>query len=149
MRERALETAPRLDRRADDDELGSALVRDPRDLLAKQTGARANDLAPHADAVRRRDRGRHVEPLTQRAQVAVEPRVERQLAIDEERRDEDDARVAVGGKPARQIERVLRFLLLEERHDDRAIADRACAAREHLGTATEEAKVGASHRTSG
>ena len=37
-RERTVEAAPRLDRRADDDELGAALGRDPRDLLAELPG---------------------------------------------------------------------------------------------------------------
>jgi hypothetical protein len=63
MRERVLEAAPRLDRRADDDELGAALVRHARDLLTEQAGTRADDLAAHADAVRRRDSSSRFEPV--------------------------------------------------------------------------------------
>ena len=149
MRERAPEAAPRLDRSADDDELGAALVRDARDLLAEQTGARADDLAPHADAVRPRDRRGRVEPVAQRAQLFVEACVERQLPLDEERRDENDPRAAVGGEPAREIERVLRLLPLEQRHDDRPIADRAGPARKPPRSTMQDADVGQSHRTSG
>ena len=148
-REGVLEAAPRLDRSADDDELGAALVRHARDLLAEQTGARADDLAPHADAVRRRDRRGRVEPVAQRAQLCVEACVERQLPLDEERRDEHDPRAALRGEPAREIERVLRLLPLEQRHDDRPIADRARPARKPPCAAMQEANVGESHRTSG
>ncbi len=153
MRERALEAASRLDRRADDDELRAALVRHARDLLAEEPRARPDDLAPRADAVRRRDRRGGVEPVTQRAQLSVEARVERQLALDEERRDEDDARAAVGGEPAPEVERVLGLLPLEQRHDDRPVTDRVGAAREPPRAAVEAAPVrdeaAESHRTSG
>jgi hypothetical protein len=149
VRERALEAAPRLDRRADDDELGAALDRDARDLLAEEAGARADDLASHAHAIRRRDRRGRVEPPTQRTQLAVEPCVERQLPLDEERRDENDPRATLGGEPAREIERVLRLLLLEQRYDDRPIADRTGPARKPPRSTMEQANVGQSHRTSG
>src|SRR6185437_9345045 len=42
--ERAAEAAARLDRRADDDELGPALRGDACDVLAEPAGARADDL---------------------------------------------------------------------------------------------------------
>jgi hypothetical protein len=67
VRERALEAAPRLDRGADDDELGAALVRDARNRIAEQTVARPDDLAPHAYPVRSCDRGRRIEPVSQRS----------------------------------------------------------------------------------
>ena len=54
----------------------------------------------------------------------VEARVERQLAVDDEWRDEHYASAPVGGKAAREVERVLRLLPLEQRHDDRPVADR-------------------------
>ena len=49
-------------------------------------------------------------------------RVERQLLVDEQRRDEDDARATVGGEPAREVERVLGLRPAEQRHDDAAVA---------------------------
>jgi hypothetical protein len=149
VRERVLEATPRLDRRADDDELGAALIRHARDLLAQQAGARADDLAPGADAVRSRDGRGQVEPVAQRAQLVVEPRVERQLPLDEERCNENDPRAAVSGEPAGEIERVLRLLPLEQRHDNRPVADRARAARQPPSVVMEPAEVGTSHRTSG
>lgn len=149
MRERALESAPRLDRRADDDELGSPLLDDTRNALAEETRSRADDLPPHADAVRRGDRCGRVEPAAERAYLCVKPRVERQLALDDERCDEDDARAAVGGEPAREVECVLRLLLLEQRHDDRPVCDRPRAAREPPCATVQHADVGESHRTSG
>jgi hypothetical protein len=149
VRERALEAAPRLDRRADDHELGAALVRDARDLVAEQTMPRSDDLAPHAGAVRPRDGCGRVEPVAQYAQLFVESCVERQLALDEERRHEHDARAAVRGKSAGEVERVLRFLPFEEGHDDRPVADGARHAGQPPSAAMEAAKVRESHRTNG
>jgi hypothetical protein len=149
VRERALEAAPRLDRRAHDDELGATLVRHACDLLAEQPRARPDDLAPYADAVRSRDCRGRVEPVAQPALLAVEACVERQLPLDEERRDEDDPCAAVGREPAREIERLLRLLPLEQRHDDRPIADRTGPTREPPGAMVQQADVGESHLTSG
>ncbi len=137
MRERVLEAAPRLDWRTDDDELGAALVRHTRDFISEQTRARPDDLAPPADAVRRRDRRGRVKPVAQHAQLLVEAGVERKLALDEERRDENDPRAAIGGEPAREIERVLRLLPLEQRHGDGPVGDGTCATRQPVGVATE------------
>jgi len=141
VRERALEAAPRLDRRADDDELCSALGCHTGDLVAKQPGPSADDLAPRAHAVGRRHRSGRVQAVAQAAQLAVEIRVERQLPLDEERRDENDPRAAIGGQPAREVERVLRLLPLEERHDDRPVADRPRPARQPPRAAMDEPEV--------
>jgi len=149
VRERAPEAATRLDRGADDDELGPALARNARDLVAEQARARSDDLAAHADSVRSGHHRGRVEPVAQRTQLFVEACVERQLAVDEERRDENDPCAAFGGEPAREIERVLRLLLLEQRHDDRAIGDGAGATREPARSMVQSADVGESHRTSG
>jgi len=151
VRERTLEAAPRLDRRTDDDELRPALVRDARDLVPEQTGASADDLAPHSDSVRRRDRRGGIEPVSECAQLVVEACVEGQLPIDEERRDENDPRAAVRGEPARESEGVLRLLPLEQRHDDRAVGDRPGPPRQPPRAAVEEPDVGQaeSHLTSG
>jgi hypothetical protein len=149
VRERALETAPRFDRRADDDELGAALVRDARDFLPEEPRACADDLAPDADAVRRRDCCGRFEPTAQLAELVDEARVERQLPLDEERRDENDPRAAFGGEPAREVERVIRLFSFEQRHDDRPVADRPGATRKPARPAEMEVDVGESHRTSG
>jgi hypothetical protein len=147
VRERALEASPRVDRRADDDELSAALGRHAPDFLAEQTGACPDDLAPHADAVRRCDRCGRVEPFAQRAHLFVEARVERQLPLDKERRHENDPRAAVRGEPASEIERVLRLLSLEERYDDRPIADRTGPTRKPPRAAMHQSEVdGQSHR---
>jgi hypothetical protein len=149
LREGATEAAARLDRRAHDDELGAALLGDTRDLLAEQAGARPDELPPHADAVRARHRGRGVEPPAQRRQLAVEARLERQLPLDDERSDEDDPCAAIRGKPAREVEGVLRLLPLEEGDDDRPIGDRPRPAREAARLAVERADIREPHRRSG
>jgi hypothetical protein len=125
-----LEAPPGLDRGTDDDELGAALAGHARNGLAEASRPGADDLPPHADAVRGRDGGRGFEPSLQRDELAVELRVQRQLAVDDERSDEDDPGTAIGGETAGEIERVLRLLPLEQRHDDGAVGNRAGPARE-------------------
>ena len=143
-----MEAAARLDRRADDDELGAALGRDARDLLSERSGPRANDLPPHRDAVGVRDRGRRVEPLLQSHELTVEVRIQRQLALEDRRRNEDDARPAVGREPASEVERMLGLLPVEQRHHDRAIRDRARPASEAPRAMMEQVEVGQLHRRS-
>ena len=108
-----MEAAPGVDRRADDDELGAPLRRHACDVLSEAAGPRADDLPSHRHAVRARDRGRGLEPLLQRGERAVHVRVERQLALDHQRPDDDDARTAVRCEPAGEVERVLRLLAIE------------------------------------
>jgi hypothetical protein len=141
-----VESAPRLDRRADDDELGPALGRNARDLLAEVSGPRADDLSAHADAVRARDRSRRLEPLLQIHELPVEVRVDRQLALEYGRRHEDDPGASIGREPTGEVDGVLRLLPVEQGHDDRAIRDRARPAREAPGTAAEEMDVRKLHR---
>jgi hypothetical protein len=143
-----VEAAPRLDGRADDDELGTTLGGDARDLLAETARACSDDLPAHADPVRARHRGGRLEPLLEAAELAVHVRVQRQFSLDEKRRDEDDARAAVGREPAGKVERVLRLFPVEQRHDDRAIGDRSRPAREAPGAAVEQPDVGPPHRSS-
>ena len=140
-----MEAAARLDRRPDDDELRPALGDDARNLLAQPTRPRADDLPAYADAVRARDRGRGLEPLIEARQLPVEVRVERQLTLDDRRRDEDDSGAAIGGEAAGEIERVLRLFLVEQRHDDGAVANRAAPAREATRAAVERSEVGQLH----
>jgi len=147
-RERTLEAAPRLDGRAHDEKLGPVLGRDARDVLAEAPRPRAHDLPPHADAVRERDGSGRLELLVQLEEPAVHVRVQRELALDHERRDENDARAPIGGETAREIERVLGLLPVEERHDDAAIGDRARPAREAARAPVERSEVGKLHRMS-
>ena len=86
------------------------------------------------------DRRRAVEPRTQRRDLTPKLRVERQLPLDDERRDEDDARAAVGGEPAGEVERMLRLVPSEQRDDDAPVARstavrRASAPRPAIGSA--------------
>ena len=136
-----MEAAPRLDRRSDDDEFRPALGRDVRDLLAEAPGARADDLLPDRDTVRARDRGRRREPLLQASESAVHVRIERQLALDHQRRDEDDARPAVCSQPASEIESVIRLLPIEQRHDDAPVGDGARPACQASGAVVQGTNV--------
>ena len=109
-------------RRADDDELGSPLRSDAGDLVPEASRTGAHDHPTHADSIRARHGGRGLESLLERGELEV--RVQRQLAVDDERRDEHDPRAAVGREPAGEVERVLRLVPLEQRDDDAAVGDR-------------------------
>jgi hypothetical protein len=147
-RERSLEAPARLDRRSHDDELGPPLGGDARNFFAEAPGTGAHDLPPDADAVRGRHRGGAVEPLLQARERAVHVRVQRQLALDDERPDEDDPGSAVGGEATGEVERMLRLVLVEQRHDDAAIGDRARPAREAPRAPVERSQVERLHRIS-
>jgi hypothetical protein len=137
-----------LDRRADDDELGATLGSDARDLLPETSGPRANDLPSHRDPVGSRHRSRGLEPLLQALELSVEVCVDRQLALEHGRRDEDDPGTTVGSEPAGDIQCMLRLLPVEQRHDDGAIGDRARPAREAARPTVEQVYVGEPHRMS-
>jgi hypothetical protein len=141
-----MEAAARLHGRAHHDELGTAFHRDARHVLREAAGPRADDLPPHRDAVRTGHRGGGLEPFPQAGEPTVHMRVQRQLALDDERRDENDAGPAVGGEAAGEIERVLGLLPVEERHDDAPVGDRARPAREAARTPMEHLDVRHPHR---
>ncbi len=143
-----MEAPPRLDRCADDDELGAPLGRDARNFLAEAPGAGTHDLPPDADAVRGRHGGRAVEPLLEARERAVHVGVQRQLTLDDQRPDEDDPGAAVGSETAGEIERMLGLLLVEQRYHDAAIGDRARPARKAPRAPVERSEVGALHRMS-
>ena len=143
-----MEAPPRLHGRADDEELGPMLCGDAGHVLAEAARPRPHDLPPDADAVRGRHRRRRLEPLPELGDPAVHVRVERQLALDDERRHEHDAGAAVRREAAGEIERVLRLLLVEQRHDDAAIRDRARPAREAARAMVQEPYVREFHRSS-
>jgi hypothetical protein len=140
-----VEAAPRLDRRTDDYELGAALGCDARDLLAEAAGPRANDLSLDCDPVGGRDGGSQLEPLLQAHELPVEVRVERELTLENGRRDEHDSSAPVCGETAGEVDRVLRLLPVEERHHDAAVGDRARPARESARAAAERSQVGQLH----
>jgi hypothetical protein len=127
-REGPAEAAAGFDRGGDDDQLGAVVVGDLRHLLPERALPRPHDHPPHADAVRVGDRSGMVEAFAELREVEV--RVERQLLCDHERRDEHDARAAVGGQAAGEVDPVLRLGATEERDDDMAVADGSRAARE-------------------
>ena len=110
------------------------VVGDLGDLLPEPAFAGPHDHAPHADAVRVGDRRCLVEVLAQLREIEV--RVERQLLLDDERRDEDDTGAAVGGEAAGKVERVLGLGEPEERDDDVPVANGHGAAREPAQLAT-------------
>ena len=143
-----MEPAPRVDGRAHDDELRPPLGRDPGHLLAEVSRPRPDHLSPYRDAVRIRHRGRGLEPLFQDLELPVEVRVDRQLALEDGGRHQDDPGAAVGGEPAGQIERVLGLLPVEQRHDDGAIGDRARPAGKAPRATVQDADVGQPHRMS-
>jgi hypothetical protein len=145
--ERAPEAAPRLDRGADDDELGAALGRDAGDLLAEAARPRAHDLAAHAHAVGARDTGRRLEAMLQIGEGTVEVRVQRQLAVEDGRSDEHDPRPTVGREAAGEVQRVLGLSLVEQRDDDRAVGDRLRPEREAARAAAERSDVRKPHRS--
>jgi hypothetical protein len=108
-----MEAPPRLDRRADDDELRAAFSGDAGDVLTEAPRPRADDFGLYGDAVGGRHRGRRLEPLLEAGESSVHVRIQRQLTLDHERRHQDDPSAALSGEPARKIERVLRLLAVE------------------------------------
>ena len=100
-----MEATARLVRRADDDELGSVVFGDLGQLRAERPLTRAHDLPADAHPVRVGDRSGVIELAAEMRDVEV--RVERELLRDDERSDEYDARAAVGGEAAREVERML------------------------------------------
>ena len=144
-----MEAPPRLDRRADDDELRTALRRNARHVLAEASRPHPEDLASHADAVRAGHRGGRLEPLLQAAQLSVEVRIQGQLPLEHGRSDQDDLGAAISGEPAGEVERVFRLLRVQQRHDDAPVGDRARPTRETSRPAPQQPDVGQPHRMSG
>ena len=121
---------------------------DPCDLLPETPRPRPYEHATHGHAVRRRDRGRRLEPFPQLGELPVHVGVQRQLSLDHERADEQHARAAIGGEAARKVERMFRLLPVEQRHDDAAVGDRTGPAREAPRALMEEMDVRELHRSS-
>jgi hypothetical protein len=75
-------------------------------------------------------------------------RVERELALEHGRCDEDDSGAAVGREPAGEVDRVLGLRVVEQRDDDGAIRNRAGPAREAARATVKEVYVRKPHRIS-
>ena len=148
MWERAVETAPRLDRRADDHELSTSLGSNAGHFLPEAPRARADDLAAHPDAVGAGHCGCGLESLSNVHELPVEVCVERQLALQYGRSDKDDSGAAVGCEPAGEVDRVLRLCVVEQGDDDRAVRDRTRPAREATRATVQDVYVRESHRIS-
>jgi hypothetical protein len=143
-----MEAAPRVDRRADDDELRPMLGGDANDVLAKAPRTGAHELATDADPVRASHRGGGFEPLLQAHQLPVEVGVERELPLEDGRRDEDDSRSAIGGKAAREVDCVRGLLPVEQRHEDAPVGDRPAPTPEAARPTTKRPGVRQLHRIS-
>ena len=124
------------------------ILRHLGELLAEGALARADDPADRGGAVRLGNGRRVLERPAEHLDLVLEVRVERQLLRGDERGDEDDARAAVGGEAAGEVERVLGLGPPEERHDDAAVADRGRAPGEAAGLTAECAQVRAAHHRS-
>jgi len=124
------------------------IARDLGNLPADPPHPGAYEPAPGPEPVGIRDRGRVIQPPAQLPRLGVEMGVERQLLRDEQRRDEDDAGAAVRRKPAGEVERVLRLLPTQQRHDDAPEARRGRPPHEAPDTAREAAEIEALHRSS-
>ena len=124
------------------------VVRDLRQLTAERALAGADDAPPCGDAVGLRDRRRLAEGAAKLLLLAAEVRVERQLLRHEQRRDQHDARAAVGGKAAGEIEGVLGLGTAEQRDDDVPVADGDGAAGQTLRAPADGQEVGPPHRSS-
>ena len=148
MRERAAESALRLDRRTDDQELRPALHGDARDFLAEASRPRTDDLLSHAHAVGRGHGTGGLEPLPEAHELPLEAGVERKLALENGGRDQHDSSAAVGREPAGEVDRVLGLRVGEQRDDDGAVRDRAGPPGEATRATVEEVYVRELHRIS-
>ncbi len=122
------------------------IVRDLGEVAAESALARADDAPANTDAVRVGDGGRAVEGRPEPRDLLLEVRVERQLLRDDERRDEDDVRAAVGREPAREVDRVVGLGTPEERDDDAPVADRRGPPCEAARPSVRAAEIGPLHR---
>ncbi len=121
---------------------------DAPDVVTEAPRPRADDLQPDADAVRAGDRSRLLEPFLEAHELPVEVCVDRQLTLEDGRRDEDDPRAAICGEAAREVEGMLGLLAVEQRHDDAAIRDRARPTLEATCPPTEDPEIRHPHRMS-
>ena len=148
MGERAMESPPRLHGRPHHQELRPPLGGHAGHFLSDAARARADDLAAHPEAVGAGHRGRRLEPLSNAHELPVEVCIERQLALQDGRGDENDSGAAIGCEPAGEVDRVLGLGVVEQGDDDRAVRDRTRPAREATRTTVQQVYVRQLHRIS-
>lgn len=112
------EASLRLDGGSDNDEGGANVFGGRGDGASQLAGPSAHDLPVRADAVTLGKRPLAAELDTEHLLLAMEMGIERQLPLDEERREQENARATIGGEPARQVQRVPGVLLVEQRDDN-------------------------------
>lgn len=94
------EASLRLDGGSEHDERGAYVLGGVRDGTSELAGSRTDDLSVRADPVELGKRPLAAELDTERRLLTVEMSIQRQLPVDEERRQQEDPRATIGGKPA-------------------------------------------------
>jgi hypothetical protein len=112
----------RLDGSSDHDEGGAYVIGGFGDGTSQLAGPCAHDLAVRADPVTLGKRPLAAELDTEHPLLAVEMSIERKLPVDEERRQQENARATIGGEPAGQVKRMPVVLLVEQRDDDHSVS---------------------------
>jgi len=112
----------RLDGGSDHDEGGAYVFSGVGNGASKLAGPGAHDLPVRADPVTLGKRPIAAELDTEGGFFTVEVSIERQLPVDEERRQQEDASPTIGGEPAGQVQRMPGVLLVEQRNDDHPVS---------------------------
>ena len=112
------ETPLRLDAGPDHDERGVCALGGVGDGASKLAGTRSHDLSVRADPIALGQCPLAAELDPEHLLLGLEVRIEGQLPVDEERRQQEDVRAPIGGKPAGQVQRMPGVLLVEQRDDD-------------------------------
>ncbi len=116
------EAALRLDCGSHHDEGGAHVLGGIGNRASELAGTRAHDLSVRADPIALGERPLAAQLDTKNLFLTVEVSIERQLPVDEERREQEDARTTIGGEPASQVERMAGVLLVEQRDDDHPVS---------------------------
>jgi hypothetical protein len=120
------EASLRLDGGSDHDERGSHVLRGVGDRASELTGPRSHDLSVRPDPVALGQRALATQLDTKNLFLTREVSIERQLPVDEERRQQEDACTALAGEPASEVQRMPGVLLVEQWDDDHPVS--ACEA---------------------
>ena len=145
----------RLDGGSEHDERGAYVLGGIGDGASELARPGAHDLSMRADPVALGERPLAAQLDTQCAFLTVEVSIEGQLPVDEERRQQEDARPTVGGKPAGEVQCMAGVLLVEQRNDDHAVPAGEAASRSAETTMTQlepvsgEEAAESHHRTHG
>ncbi len=114
--------ALRIDGGPDNDQRGAYVVGSFGNGAAELTVSSAHDTSVRADSVALRNSALACEFGTEYGLFILKVSVERQLQLDEERREHENARATLRCEPAGQIECVTCVLGLEHRNNDHPIA---------------------------